>query len=599
MTETGKQQYFYAGAVLFLAALVFIYPNRAFLFAPDWIIFCFNTVNITLFALGLTLFKPYGELKGMPVWFRGALLLFLALTVLHCITKQYGAEVLFSLSYLVLPVFGFLYRKELKKAMPPVMTLLWGLTLLQSLAEHFLFDKQALGGLAMNKNWNVSLLLGCLPFVLLFCKGRKSRLAVFALLSIGAVYTVFVTRSMALPVILAGAFFVFLLIRKKYRTAAAVLIAGLAALCLLLRTETAQRFLALEDRPFFYRQTLSLIAESPVYGHGLPSFEQAFLPHRTAEYFYLPHAADRVDHPHNHLLYMAAGLGLAGLAAWLALWLVPAVFTVLRLQKEFEPDRAAFFAAWLVFAVHGQLDLVMEREPMNIIALLLTGMLWQDIKSTEPQTAAVPKILKFAAWGLIAAGLFSAGANLYSSCHFRTAERMLVRKNPANRYHYENAVRFAGLTGNGAYYLYQTAWRHCTASEQEQKTALRLLEWFRSSAVPDFAHVNYMRGRLLLPRDPEAGSAALLREAELFPLDPLPLLALWEYYIAIRNRNAAEAAAEELNRRFAALKLDAEISREQMFPASWRHAEISGADGQALLKDRTFDFYQNIRKYEL
>ena len=35
------------------------------------------------------------------------------------------------------------------------------------------------------------------------------------------------------------------------------------------------------DRVFLYSQTLHMIADAPISGHGIPSFEQAFLPFGT------------------------------------------------------------------------------------------------------------------------------------------------------------------------------------------------------------------------------------------------------------------------------------------------------------------------------
>ncbi len=596
MTTEGKQ--YQISVVFFLTTLFFVYPNRAFLFAPDWIIFCFGTASITLIACGLIFWKQKIWITR-PKGLLPAVLIFLVCCSLSIKSVNFS-DYIRCISYVVLPAYGFLYRKELKKVLPVMLTVLWCLTLAQSLAERFIFDKPDLGGLPLNKNWNITLLLGCLPFVIDLFRKWKCRLI---LLLIPALYVMWYTASLAMVPVLAGILVVALWIFNRKKLAAACILSGIAGICILWHTSAFQNFLEREDRPFFYRQTVALIADSPVYGHGPANFEQAFLPYRTKEYFALPHAADRVNHPHNHLLYITAGTGLTGLAAWLYIWLVPVVCTAKRLRKKFYRPDALLLTSWLVFAIHGQVDMVMEQMPMNIIALLLTGMLWKNMPLTSRKLPVCSRI-KFG-WiaGLLLtfAGVYLAWEELDRSIHFRKAERLLMKNDPMNRYHYEKATKKQTLfrlqqTENQAYYDYRTALRYCTADPQEQKYALSLLERFDRSAVPDFAHANLIRGRLLLTLNNQDGIKYLLREAELYPLHPEPLLAMWFHFIQQRNQNAAAAVAEELNRRFAELKLDAEIKPENMFPASWQTAEISGTDGQNLLRDSSYDVFKYIRK---
>ncbi len=596
MISETKRNHF--SVAFLLATLFFVYPNRTLLFAPDWIIFGFSTASITLIALGLTF------LKSGAYWI-GPRLLTLPAVILLCLlcrNCRSAAEIFQCASYLVLPYCAFLFRKELKKVLPLLLTILWCLTLAQSLTERFLFDKDVLGGLPMNKNWNVCLLLGCLPFVLWQLRKRRILLAV---LLVPAVYVLIHSRTLAIPLILAGEILLFLLIFKKYRILWGCLAAGLAGIFLLCQTSLFRNFMETEDRPFFYKNTIHLIAESPAIGHGLMQFEQAFLPYRTKEYFALPHAADRVNHPHSHLLYIAAGAGLAGLLLWLLLWLVPAVCSLRRLQRRFHAPDAVILSAWTVFAVHGMVDLVMDQVPTGIIALLLTGILWGNmpvVKKKKPYWQINKAWGRWTTAGIFAAaGLLMAATELNRSIHFRKAERLLTAGNlPLSRYHYERAVAAQGLypdlAENWKYYDYQTAVRYCTGNPVEQRYALKLLNRFNRSSVPDFAHINMIRGRLLLSQGYAEGVSYLIREAELFPLNPYPLLALWNYYIERRNKNAAETVAAELNQRFADLKLDAFIPPEQMFPEEWQQAKINGTDGQEILTNPKFNIYQKSGK---
>ena len=66
-----------------------------------------------------------------------------------------------------------------------------------------------------------------------------------------------------------------------------------------------------------------MIAERPKLGFGAPSFEQEYIRFRTPEFYSMRHSAPRIDHPHNHLLYIAASFGILGLLCWLYLLLEP------------------------------------------------------------------------------------------------------------------------------------------------------------------------------------------------------------------------------------------------------------------------------------
>ena len=392
--------------LIFLVALFLIYPNRTVLFAPHWIIFAFSTASLSLFCAGVCLLVPDRLRKlfrALPRWFKYAMLFFALIACLHTaknITTYSLAEIARSFSYLTIPLFACLYRDELKKLLPWAMALLWLLTLGQSFVERFMLDTDVLAGIPMNRNWNASLILISMPFaVLVSFRWADSILKRFLLLLgivLPSVYVLMVCNSLAVYLALPGALFLFFLMNRKHWkifliASAALLLTGLTAFFLCRTYLPAFRnFLEKEDRVVFYTAAVRMIADAPVSGYGIPSFEQEFIPYiRTPEYFLRTHAADMVKHPHNHLLFMAAGMGLAGLAVWLALWLVPVL--LLTFRKEPDPEETVLdkliLFAWLALTLHGMLDLVLFQEPTNILALVFTGWIWGRLfHSEQPET---------------------------------------------------------------------------------------------------------------------------------------------------------------------------------------------------------------------
>lgn len=350
------------------------------------------------------------------------------------------------------------------------------------------------------------------------------------------------------------------------------------------------------DRVFLYSQTLHMIADAPISGHGIPSFEQAFLPFRTADYFTLRHSAGRIDHPHNHLLFIAAGTGLAGLAAWLALMLVPMVLFIRRFRESGIYEKACF-AAFLLLFFHGQVDLILFKEPMNLIAFLTIGVIWSFLfpvrEEISPAKCAVMFLPAAAGLLLISGAAAMAAMNFYASVHFRAGERCFhAGDGDGARRHYRKCLAAAGAD-NSCYYRYPIADKLSQSPLKEDRmTALTVLNDLERSAIPDYGHIHRIRGKLLLAENREAeGARELIRDAELYPLDPVPLIVLMGHYVVTGNSGSAAAVAEELNRRFGLLGLDAEIALPfRDFP----NVGIDGKDGIRIMTERNFDFFRNV-----
>lgn len=588
-----RNRYFFIPPLIILGALFLIYPNRTFLFAPDWIIFAFSTASITLFCAGACLLVPdrlRDLFRALPRWFRCAFLFFALIAGLHAaknLASYSIADIARSFSYLMIPLFGCLYRDELKKLLPWAMALLWFVTLAQSFVEYMMLQTDILGGLPMNRNWNASLILISAPFtVLLTFRWADSIFKRFLLLlgiAVPSLFVFMICNSLAAWLSLPVALVLLFLMNRKHGKIFVLSVCGglLLAIAAFFLCKTClpsfRNYLEQDDRPALYAATAKMIADAPVSGYGIPSFEQAFLPYiRTSDFFLRDHATDRANHPHNHLLFIAAGMGLAGLAVWLALWLVPVLLYRFRKEPataETVLDKVILFA-WLALAVHAMFDLVLFQEPTNILGLLFTGWIWSNVFNREETAAEVPSgirgISRAAGFLLMGLAILMAACNLFSSIHFRLSHRLWLNGRPEESRHHIRQMQLTAQWDNTHYYLYQSALR------LPPEEALAVLNQLQTMATPDFAHINLNRGRLLMMQgQQEAALAALFREAELYPLHIEALYDLWMYALFTRNQVIAYTLANEINYRLEQRGLDAAI--RDPFPAP-QDARLTGSD---------------------
>ena len=580
--------------LIILGALFLIYPNRTFLFAPDWIIFAFSTASITLLCTGACLWVPgrlHDRFLALPRWFRYAFLFFALIAGLHAaknVTVYSIADIARSFAYLMIPLFGYVYRDELKKLLPWAMALLWLVTTAHSFVEYIMLQTDILGGLPMNRNWNASLILISAPFaVLLAFRWADSickRFLILLGIALPSLFVFLICNSLAAWLSLPVAIFILFLMNRKYGkifllcSCGILLLAGTAFFLCKTYSSSFRNYLEQDDRPALYSATIKMIADAPVTGCGVPSFEQAFLPYiRTPEFFLREHATDRANHPHNHLLFIAAGMGLAGLALWLILWLTPILLCRFRKEQdtgETTLDKTIFFA-WLTLAFHAMFDLVLFQEPNNILGLIFTGWIWGNAFHTGQNTTESSHgyclFSRTAGFLLIALACFMAACNLFASIHFRMSHRLWLDGRQEEARRHIRLMQWTAQWDNTHYYLYQSALR------LPPEEALAALDQLKATATPDIAHINLHRGRLLMtiPGQQQTALEALFRDAELYPLHIEALYDLWMYALFTQNKTTAYTLANEINYRLERRGLDAAI--RDPFPAP-QNARITGSD---------------------
>ena len=574
---------------LFLAACLLIYPNRLLLFAPHWIIFAFSTASVSLLAMGLVLLSGRAKetFRTLPRFFSGAMILFLLIAGWHTLTHP-GAYKLNdfarSVGYLTIPFFAFSFREELKKVLPEWMTIFWLFTILQSLTEGFLLDTDILAGLPMNINWNAALIAVTLPFVIFLILKRTAdkKILCCALIAVSAGvsgYILWICHSyavfFAIPCVLFFCAVMQIARNLQQKIIALLAAAAVAAGGILFYLGHFSPDPAKIDRVFFFRNTLKVIGDAPLFGHGIPSFAQAFLPYRTEDFFALEFAVDHINHPHNHFLFMAAGVGIIGLLAWLILLLVPYFkFSFCRFKDADAVERLVF-SGFSLLLLHGMADLVLYQEPVNLLAWIFCGILWGNIALPEGHSAEegspqkTAKIPVIAGWFVAFLALLMALANLYASIHYRMGYRLAKDQPGKASVHFEHAMMFSSWD-NQLFYQYPVAEFYLRHKLLDR--TLEVLSRIGNSPEPDYAHVHLLRGRIFLQQKKYADAVKeFLREAELYPLHPEALMYIWS--IAVRQNQAPviREAANELNRRFEALLWDIHFNPEDP-------ADITGSD---------------------
>lgn len=133
-----------------------------------------------------------------------------------------------------------------------------------------------------------------------------------------------------------------------------------------------------------WQAALDMLASHPLTGVGLQGFQPAL--QAMAADGRLSGAALALDHAHNDALHLAATLGLPGLLAVLATWLVPALFFGRRLRHHERPLRAAAATGLLLctgFILFGLSESMLVIKLTNAFYSLLLAACVAFIASRE------------------------------------------------------------------------------------------------------------------------------------------------------------------------------------------------------------------------
>lgn len=631
-------------AVFIVLAVLLVCPGML-LCVPSWSFRFFETGTVVLAAAGAALLFPrrvlsvYGHIpRGLVIAGAGLL----GIGIWHGIRHagQYNAAETGELFLSVAAPFAVcVFARELKRLLPWCLTLLWLIDVVLGFVQYyglhwFLF------GLPGNINWNAALLAVTAPFAILtawkWCPSEDNwsvnslwRIGTGGLVAGVTVWQIALTdsRGTVLGIAVAGALWVFLKLEHRGRrlTLFAVLslaIVGSVWFAFFVPHGRILDELSRDERVFLANTTMSMIAEQPEIGFGAPSFEQEYLRFRRPEFFSMRHSAVRIDHPHNHLLYVAASFGILGLLCWLYLVLEPMFFAAKRIAGEtWVPTDEKLPAGMTAYEfrdcgmddetrlsllclagllVHAQFDLVLLRWPTNLLAMIFLGLLiheregapapfwrppaflrrfrWEFLKklerSRDPEHRRTGHLIRPAlfAFGvvLLGTGLFFAFANLAAESLAWHADNL------AERGAHGDASRLyliaASMPGSGLP-LKSRALNH--ASLHDAAHAARYYAMFAASSTPDFGYVNdYLARACVIGGHPADAVPFLKRAMTLRPRSVLPLIMLMDVYGRLGSRGAADAVQERLAqlmeyRHLAPEDIDTILSNQELDLHTW------------------------------
>ena len=614
-------------AVFIMLAVLLVCPGML-LCVPSWSFRFFETGTIVLVTAGTALLFPQCVLSVYGHLPRGLLIaggILLGIGVWHGLrhSGQYSAAETGELFLTVAVPFAVcVFAREFKRLLPWYLTLFWLIDVALGFVEYyglhwFLF------GLPGNINWNAAFLAVTAPFAILtawkWCPSEDNwsanalwRNGSLLLVAGVTVWQIALTdsRGTILGIAAAGALWIFLKLGHRGRSLTLFVVLALAIVgsvwfAFFTSHDRILEDLSRDERVFLANTTMSMIAEQPEIGFGAPSFEQEYLNFRRPEFFSMRHSAVRIDHPHNHLLYVAASFGILGVLCWLYLVLEPMFFAAKRIAGETwvrtDVKLPAGMTAWEFrncglddetrlsllcltgLLVHAQFDLVLFRWPTNLLAMIFLGLLiheregapapfwrppvflrrfrWQFLKRLERNGSAEhrsgrlirPSLFAFGVV-LLCVGLFSAFSNLAAESIAWHADNVALegRHGDASRLY----LMAASMPGSSLP-LKARALNH--ASLHDTAHASRYYAMFAASSTPDFGYVNdYFARACVIGGHPADAVPFLKRAMTLRPRSVLPLLMLADVYERLGSRGAVDAVQERLDQLMAFRRLGPE-----------------------------------------
>ncbi len=403
--------------------LYFVYPNPGYR-----TIQLFTSISImSAIALGFIFFK----IENFSYFFNRNRLLATAISVIFVISMIHffiGTgwdfdDLSFSLIWITIPIFVYLYYKSMSRLFSYFILFLWVFDLLQS---HFQTGEVV--GIIGNRNWHATFLLAALIISIeLFFRFIKSITVnkkaikqslqilvgiIFTLLTVYTFYIIYLCDSRAAWLGLVVIIFIFLLthlgtyflkISPKNKIISISTVAVLIIIGLFLTFQNKFIYdnvskgqiqivesLRSDVRGPLWSGCIDMIEAMPYIGSGTASFESEFAKYRPIEYFLTPLHAVRSNHPHNSLLYIGASYGIPGLIAWVILWIIPLLIGFFRYKMLSFFEKVILYA-YLLLLFHSMLDLIFFEWPTIIIGGMLIGFLWYSY--CKPTTNETEKIL--------------------------------------------------------------------------------------------------------------------------------------------------------------------------------------------------------------
>ncbi|MCP4180233.1 MAG: O-antigen ligase family protein [bacterium] len=558
---------------IFYTALIFITGTLIFplfFFAPysnfKTVLILFSLSSISSLCLGIVLLKLY---EFRVIFFKNkilslVLILFLFIPIIHfLIYRSYTYnEWSFSILWISIPVFAYLFYNNLKILLPVYLFCFWIIDIIYST-----FQKSQVVGIVGNRNWHAVFLIVLICFSLYFFYSFykktdrvfiKRIISIFSfILTLYTIYIIYLCESRGAWISLAITLFVFGIIKIynhnlnryiKYVITAISIFIIIAALFVFvfqltsssklssglkhndvlkntaLQLQNINNSLDNDVRTPLWIGCIRLIKDHPLIGVGTARFESVFAMYRPISYFAKPLSAVRSNHPHNTLLYITACYGIIGLALWMFLWLYPVLLCIIKYPQLTSFKKVTLFS-YLCLFIHGMLDLIFFEWPTLFIAGILIGILWteawkpiqQNIKYSQKQTNIYLSILtKTVALILLAMTVKTVYNEYMSTYYFRQGRIVQARYNKSYEalYFYNKGLEY----NINPKYLYKAA-TTSLLKLHDPMLALKYLNDFSNISTFDYAHKNsFIALALIMLKKPRYALPYLINAVINYPL---------------------------------------------------------------------------------
>ena len=477
---------------LFSYPLAWALPWNKHLFFWDMVQGCTPAV-IAIAALGAAVAEPR---RIMKAWQSSKVLRFFLITSLLCSAAAGVQQILYgglwenffhALFFISLPWAGIALAPELKRLLP------WWCSGLFLFLLWMTVQTPMCTGFAGNWNWNFSLLAVTLvSIVVLTFRSRWRLIAAGVAVSAGVISVFFFFPELAPRGTLAGiigaavALGIVMLFKRQERWRYATL-GALAAGVLFISAVNSQESASLANaRVQLWRGSLQFALAHTVTGVGPARFESRIPPFMPPEYFLSDFPAVRHPHPHNEILNMWAGFGIAGLL-YILMWTVA---TARQIRRN---DPVGLWISWafLLLFIHGLFDVLLSTPLAGTLFFLMMGTICGNGLSGG-KVCTPPLRTRYIAAGalLLLAGIFLC-QNLRSGTALRQG-RVLLNEN-RKKEAYGQFIKSLRIYPNApaCYFAGQTAFF-------DFKRPVEALFWWKKInsdlRYPSFLHLNRLLG---------------------------------------------------------------------------------------------------------
>lgn len=560
------------GALVF--PLFFIYPFTYY----KTVQYLFTLPSLSALSLTLIFLSPAKIKSALR---EGKLyiilsLIFLIVPIIHVFIYNTItlSEFFYSIIWITVPFFAFLYNEELKKILPAYFFIFLLFDIFNSALQ-----TSEIVGIAGNRNWHAACLAVIIPFSLYLAKDIYPNLSkkigttvsttiisiVFFITTSVSIYLIVICRTRTIlvlfPLLLIVA--LFLEIREKHKKLMIFLLLAILIILgvlftishysykdttikpkgieliqkdeKLLQTKLANT-LNIDVRGPLWRGCMDLISKHPYLGTSAPRFESEYQLYRPIDYFTKPDNAVRSNHPHNSILYMSASYGIPGMFVWLILWALPMIVCLIRYYRLSTISKIVLFSYILLF-IHGLMDLIFFEWPTVFFSAILLGILWGDVlkkptlplpvtsdkkKNSKTSLTKLEPFPKYIDYFLKTLGIIfllitirTVYLDTISSFYNRLGEFSDANGNKQQSVlYYEKGATLE----KDPQYVYRAA-TTCLQDLNDTKKSLYFLDMFKDMSVQNYAHSNGFLALALVKEGRLRESLPyLLKEVVIYPL---------------------------------------------------------------------------------